>query len=88
MKPTLDIILFVAALILFFLFRPNQFLSLLGRAFTPFGSGAIARQTTLNVLQPTGVVDLGKSIIEGHAVTGKQFTFAPPAAPTVKAGGE
>jgi collagen type III alpha len=44
--------LFVAALILFFLFRPNQFLSLLGRAFTPFGSGAIAKQTTLNLLNP------------------------------------
>jgi hypothetical protein len=37
----------------------------------------------LPALQPTGVVDLGKSIIEGHAVTGKQFTFAPPAAPTL-----
>ncbi|HEY1376596.1 MAG TPA: DUF4175 family protein, partial [Gemmataceae bacterium] len=46
--------LFVAALILFFLIRPNQFLSLLGRAFAPFGSGAIARQTTLELAQPAG----------------------------------
>jgi hypothetical protein len=44
--------LFVAALILFFLLRPNQFLSLLGRTFTPFGSTAIASQTSLNLLQP------------------------------------
>jgi hypothetical protein len=46
--------LFLAALILFFLFRPNQFLSLLGRAFTPFGSSAIASQTSLTLLQPAG----------------------------------
>jgi hypothetical protein len=46
--------LFVVALILFFVLRPNQFLSLLGRAFTPFGSGAIASQTSLNLLQPAG----------------------------------
>ncbi len=46
--------LFVAALILFFVLRPNQFLSLLGRAFTPFSSGAIASQTTLNLLLPAG----------------------------------
>jgi hypothetical protein len=46
--------LFLAALILFFLLRPNQFLSLLGRAFAPFGSGAIASQTSLNLLQPAG----------------------------------
>ena len=32
---------------------------------------------------PSQVVDLGKSVINGHAVTGKQFTFpAPPTAPT------
>jgi collagen type III alpha len=46
--------LFVAALILFFLLRPNQFLSLLSRAFTPFGSAAIASQTSLNLVQPAG----------------------------------
>jgi hypothetical protein len=46
--------LFVTALILFFVIRPNQFLSLLGRTFTPFGSGAIASQTSLNLIQPAG----------------------------------
>jgi hypothetical protein len=46
--------LIVVALILFFLLRPNQFLSLLARAFAPFGSGAIASQTALDLLQPSG----------------------------------
>lgn len=46
--------LFVAALILFFLLRPNQFLSLLSRAFAPFSSGAIASQTEIDLLQPAG----------------------------------
>lgn len=32
---------------------------------------------------PSQMVDLGKSVINGHAVTGKQFTFpAPPGAPS------
>jgi hypothetical protein len=31
---------------------------------------------------PSQVVDLGKSVINGHAVTGKQFTFPTPSAPT------
>lgn len=44
--------LVLATLILFFLFRPNQFLSLLGRAFAPFGSSEIAHQTNLHLLQP------------------------------------
>jgi collagen type III alpha len=46
--------LFVAAFILLFLLRPNQFLSLLGRTFAPFDSAAIATQTTLNLIQPAG----------------------------------
>src|SRR6185312_10922428 len=30
---------------------------------------------------PPNVVDLGKGFIEGHEVSGKQFTFAPPKPP-------
>ncbi len=31
---------------------------------------------------PSQVLDLGKSVINGHAVTGKQFTFPTPTPPT------
>src|SRR4051794_36819178 len=45
--------LLLAAAILFFLLRPAQFLSLLGRALVPFGSTAIAARTELTMLQPS-----------------------------------
>lgn len=34
-------------------------------------------------VSPTQVVDLGKSVINGHAVTGKQFTFPAPTPPSL-----
>jgi hypothetical protein len=34
-------------------------------------------------IQPTSVLDLGKSVIEGQEVTGKEFTFAPPNMPAL-----
>ena len=34
-------------------------------------------------VHPTNVLDLGTSFIEGHEVTGKQFTFAPPPPPNM-----
>ncbi len=46
--------LVLAALILFFLLRPAQFLSLLGRTFAPFSAGGIATRTTVTLLQPAG----------------------------------
>lgn len=53
-----------------------------GIAPPAFGLPAIPA-ATLPQLQPTSVINLGASIIAGIAVTGKQFTFAPPAAPAV-----
>jgi len=43
-----------AALALMLLLRPAPFFSLLSRAFLPFGSTAIARQTELTILEPAG----------------------------------
>jgi hypothetical protein len=42
------------ALLLFFILRPAQFTSLVGLAFAPFASTAIARQTELEMIQPAG----------------------------------
>jgi hypothetical protein len=43
------------ALLLLFILRPTQFLSLVSRTFAPFGSpAAIAKQTELTLMQPAG----------------------------------
>ena len=44
--------LLLALIVLFFVFRPAQFSSLLGRAFVPFSSPPIATQTELTLLKP------------------------------------
>ena len=42
----------LALIVLFFVFRPNQFKSLIGRSFTPFASNEIASQTQLTLIKP------------------------------------
>ena len=44
----------LALVVLLVLFRPSQFLSLLGRAFNPFSARAIVSQTQILILQPEG----------------------------------
>jgi len=44
----------VALAVLFLLFRPTQFFSLLGRAVTPFSAGGIVTRTQIAVAEPAG----------------------------------
>jgi hypothetical protein len=48
-------------------------------SFSPPGIAGVTPPS----VSPTQVVDLGKSVINGQAVTGKQFTFPPPSAPSL-----
>jgi collagen type III alpha len=57
--------LFLALVVLFFLFRPAQFQSLLGRAFVPFSSDPIATRTQLTLIEPQAgdvTVTAGQSV--------------------------
>ena len=69
------VVLFLLTLAaLFFVFRPTQFTSLLGRTFTPFSSGVIATRTQLTLLEPnTGDVTLtaGQSLTVKVEVGGR-----------------
>jgi collagen type III alpha len=65
--------LFLTLVVLFFLFRPTQFQSLLGRAFAPFSSGAIAGRTNIVLIEPQGgdvTATAGQSITVKVEVTG------------------
>src|SRR5205085_318511 len=64
----------VAALVLLFLLRPAQFMSLLERVLAPFGTTAIAAQTELTLLQPAGgdaTVAVNQSVEVRVAVGGR-----------------
>lgn len=68
------IALFLTLVVLFFVFRPTQFQSLLGRAFAPFSSGAIASRTTVTLIEPQGgdvTVTSGQSLTVKVEVTGR-----------------
>lgn len=66
--------LLLALVVLFFVFRPTQFSSLLGRAFVPFSSDPIATRTRLNLVDPAGgdvTVTAGQSVTVRVNVEGK-----------------
>jgi hypothetical protein len=66
--------LFLALVVLFFVFRPAQFQSLLGRAFTPFSSDPIASRTQIALVEPQGgdvTVTAGQSMTVKVAVGGQ-----------------
>lgn len=56
----------LALIVLFFVFRPAQFGSLLGRAFVPFSADPIATRTRLTLTQPA---DGDVTITAGQSVT-------------------
>jgi hypothetical protein len=60
------VVLVLVLITLFFLFRPAQFGSLLGRAFVPFSSDPIATRTQLTIVKPEPA-DL--TITTGQSVT-------------------
>lgn len=60
--------------VLFFLFRPAQFGSLLGRAFVPFTSDPIVSRTRITLTEPDGgnvTVTAGQSVTVKVTVSGK-----------------
>ena len=66
--------LLLTLVVLFFVFRPAQFTSLLGRAFVPFSSDPIATRTRLDLLEPAGgnlTVTAGQSVTVKVHVGGK-----------------
>src|SRR5262245_50511683 len=61
------LVLFLLVLaILFFVFRPAQFSSLVGRAFAPFSSDPIAKRTQITLLKP---VPHDQTITTGQTIT-------------------
>ncbi|MFO0801028.1 MAG: hypothetical protein U0804_26475 [Gemmataceae bacterium] len=69
------IALFLTLVVLFFVFRPTQFQSLLGRAFAPFSSAVIATRTNVLLVEPQGgdvTVTSGQSLTIKAEVTGRQ----------------
>lgn len=61
-------------IVLFFVFRPNQFGSLITRAFVPFSSDPIATRTQLTLLKPTPpnpTITTGQTITVAVHVGGK-----------------
>ncbi|MBX9581020.1 MAG: hypothetical protein K2X87_11985, partial [Gemmataceae bacterium] len=66
--------LLLTLVVLFFVFRPTQFTSLLGRAFVPFSSDPIATRTRIDLLDPPGgdiTVTAGQSVTVRVHVGGK-----------------
>ena len=61
-------------LVLFVLFGPRPFASLLGRAFAPFGKAAIASRTQIDILRPESrdaIITIGNPITIVASVTGR-----------------
>ncbi|MBA4066433.1 MAG: hypothetical protein C0501_22515 [Isosphaera sp.] len=68
----------VALAVLFFVFRPTQFASLVGRAFVPFSSDPIATRTQLELVRPDPAdptISAGQTVTVAVRVGGK----VPPA---------
>jgi hypothetical protein len=66
--------LVLTLIVLFFVFRPAQFKSLLGRSFAPFSAGAIATKTQLTLEKPDPAeptITTGQTITVAVHVTGK-----------------
>ncbi len=64
----------VSLIVLFFVFRPAPFASLLRRAFVPFSSGTIVQRTQIAVVTPEGgdaVVPKGRPIAVAVTIGGK-----------------
>ncbi|VTR96500.1 Uncharacterized protein OS=Singulisphaera acidiphila (strain ATCC BAA-1392 / DSM 18658 / VKM B-2454 / MOB10) GN=Sinac_6530 PE=4 SV=1 [Gemmata massiliana] len=69
-----SVALFLTLIVLFFVFRPAQFSSLVGRAFVPFGSGDIVTRTHIDVVRPDpaeATVTTGQTIVVAVHVGGK-----------------
>jgi hypothetical protein len=69
-----SIVLVLTLVVLFFVFRPAQFKSLIGRAFAPFTAAPIVSQTQLTLTKPDPAeptITTGQSIIVGVHVDGK-----------------
>ncbi|MBA4186582.1 MAG: hypothetical protein C0467_01050 [Planctomycetaceae bacterium] len=68
------IALLIALAVLFFVFRPNQFTSLIGRAFVPFSSKAIETRTKITLLKPDPAeptLTTGQTVTVAVHITGK-----------------
>ena len=68
------VVFLLALVVLFFVFRPAQFGSLLGRTFVPFSSTVIASRTQLTIMKPDPVeptITTGQSITVAVNVGGK-----------------
>ena len=69
-----SIALFLTLIVLFFVFRPAQFSSLMGRTFVPFSSGEIVTQTQLTLVRPDPAeftITVGQPITVAVHVGGK-----------------
>src|SRR5262245_28291928 len=70
----ISVAMVLALVVLFFVFRPAQFSSLVGRTFAPFTSTVLASRTQLTVTKPDPVeptITPGQSITVGVHVSGK-----------------
>jgi collagen type III alpha len=70
----IGVALFLALVVLFFVFRPAQFTSLVGRTFVPFSSDPIATRTRLTLTKPEGgdvTITAGQSVTIGVHVGGQ-----------------
>ncbi|MCS6864399.1 MAG: hypothetical protein RMJ56_17275 [Gemmataceae bacterium] len=68
------VVLLLVLITLFFVFRPTQFGSLLGRAFVPFASDPIATRTQLTIVKPDPAdltITTGQSVTVAVYVGGK-----------------
>lgn len=68
------VVFLLALIVLFFVFRPTQFGSLVSRAFAPFSSDAIKTRTQLDLLEPVGgdtTITTGQSVTVKVHVGGK-----------------
>jgi hypothetical protein len=77
-------VLFVALLATLGILGPGQFWSLLGRAFAPFGSGAIRSRTEIELIEPAGgnkTARAGESVKFVAAITGKVPSANRPDSP-------
>ncbi|WP_439620920.1 hypothetical protein [Gemmata sp.] len=74
--------LLVTLAVLFFVFRPTQFTSLVGRAFVPFSSKAIATRTQITLLKPEPAeptLTTGQTITVAVTIGGKVPAKTDPA---------
>lgn len=69
-----SVVFLLALIVLFFVFRPTQFASLVGRTFVPFSSTPIASRTHIEIASPNPhdpTITTGQSVTVAVYVTGK-----------------